>query len=147
MDATVEPTHPSALHPAHALLMMAALPLFVGTLLCDIGYARSYQIQWANFASWLLAGGLFIAAFALIWAIAELFRSRRRQGRGLVYLVLLLATWGTGFINMLVHARDAWASMPTAVVLSLIVTVLAGMATGVAISGLCHTCHLAGRTP
>ena len=147
MDATVETTHPSALHPAHALLMTAVLPLLVGVLLSDIGYARTYEIQWANFASWLLAGGLVIGGFALIWAIVELFRAQRRESRHVVYCVLLLATWIVGVINVLVHARDAWASMPTAVVLSLIVTVLAGMATGIAISGLCHTCHLAGRTP
>lgn len=147
MNATVVPSHPSALHPAHALLMMAALPLFLGALLVDIAYSRTYEIQWANFASWLLAGGLFIVAFALVWAIVELVRAQRREGRNVVYFLLVLATFVLGFINALVHARDAWASMPTGVVLSLIVAVLAALATGVAISGLCHTCHLAERTP
>lgn len=147
MNTTVEPAHPSALRPAHALLMAAVLPLFVGTLLCDVAYARTYEIQWANFASWLLAGGLFIGGFALLWAVVELVRAQRREGRRVIYFILVLATWILGFIDALVHARDAWASMPTGVVLSLIVTVLAGVATVVAVSGLCHACHLRERTP
>jgi hypothetical protein len=41
-----------------------------------------------------------------------------------------------GFINALVHARDAWGIMPTAVVLSVIVTLLACVATWIGFSRL-----------
>jgi hypothetical protein len=41
----------------------------------------------------------------------------------------LLAIWVLGFINASVHARDAWASMPTALVLSAIIALLAIAAT------------------
>ncbi|AEC20799.1 hypothetical protein PT7_2259 [Pusillimonas sp. T7-7] len=39
--------------------------------------------------------------------------------------MLLLMTWIVGFTNALMHARDAWASMPTGLILSIIVTALA----------------------
>ena len=43
--------------------------------------------------------------------------------------MLWLATWIVGFFNALMHARDAWASMPGGLVLSVITFVLACVAT------------------
>ncbi|GAB3304111.1 membrane protein [Luteimonas notoginsengisoli] len=134
MTATVDRMLGRAIHPFHAFLLAASVPLFLGALLSDITYARSYQIQWSNFASWLLAGALVFAGCALLWAVIELFRGERRGGRPLLDALLLLATWVLGFIDALVHARDAWAIMPAAVVLSVIVTVLACAATWVGLS-------------
>lgn len=136
MAVTADPIARTVLHPFHAFLLAGAVPLFLGALLSDIAYARSYQIQWGNFASWLLAGALVVAGFALLWAVIDLFRGGRRGGRPLVYVLLLLATWVLGFIDALVHARDAWGIMPTALVLSVIVTVLACAATRVGFSRL-----------
>jgi uncharacterized membrane protein len=135
----VERTRQSALHPLNAILLAAAIPLFAGALLSDIAYAKTYEIQWNNFASWLLAGGLFIGAFAVVCAIVGLVRADRREGRRIAYVVLLLATWVLGFVDALVHARDAWASMPTGLVLSTIVAVLACTAKWIALSGLGRT--------
>lgn len=47
-----------ALHPIHVVLLAGIIPLFLGGLLSDIAYASSYEIQWNNFASWLIAGAL-----------------------------------------------------------------------------------------
>lgn len=129
MTTTVVRVHSIPLHPVHSLLLAGSLPLFIGTLLSDITYANSYQIQWSNFASWLLAGALVLSGFALLCALIGLFRVERRQGPALVYFLVLLATWVLGFINALVHARDAWAMMPTGLILSVIVTVLILVAT------------------
>src|SRR3546814_1871188 len=68
-----------------AVLLAGELPLFLGGLLSDIGYAASYQIQWTNFASWLIAGALVFSGFALLWALVDLIRARRRTGRVLIY--------------------------------------------------------------
>lgn len=122
-----------ALHPLHAVLLAGTVPLLLGALLCDITYARSYHIQWANFASWLIAGALLYGAIVLVWAIVALLRYR--SGRTLLYALLVLATWVLGFIDALVHAKDAWAAMPMGLVLSAIVTVLACAATAVGFSG------------
>ena len=47
-----------------------------------------------------------------------------------------MLTWAVGFVNSLHHARDAWAIMPGALVLSAIVTVLALLATWVGFASL-----------
>jgi len=106
----------------HAFLLAAALPLFLGALLCDLAYRSSYELQWSNFAAWLMAGGLVFAGIALALALVDLFRG---GGRGIGYFLLLLATFAAGFINSLVHARDAWAVMPTGLWLSVLVVLLA----------------------
>lgn len=121
----------------HAVIAFSALPLFLGALLSDWAYSSSYQIQWLNFSSWLLAGGLVLAGLALFWAaVSTLFNRSPGHRGGKAYLLLLLATFVIGFINALVHARDAWASMPTGLVLSCIVLVLAVVSTVFGLAGL-----------
>jgi len=125
-----------ALLPVNAVLVAGATSLFAGALLSDIAYFRSYEIQWNNFSSWLLAGGLLVAAFAFLWSIVELFRTRWRVWPAVAYSVLLLATWILGFVDALVHAKDAWATMPGSLVLSAIVVALACVSLAVAWAGL-----------
>lgn len=124
------------IHPLHAVLLAGALPLFVGALLSDWAYAASYEIQWKNFASWLIPGGLVFAGFALLWTVIDLLRADLRGQRPYTYFLVLLAAWILGFVNALVHAKDAWASMPMALVLSIIVAVLAIAATWLGFSTL-----------
>ena len=119
--------------PLYAILLAGMVPLFLGTLLSDLAYSSSYEVQWKNFASWLLVGALFMGGFALLWAMIDFARGDRRSRRTILYTFLLLATWLLGFVNALVHARDAWASMPAALILSIIV---AGLALGAAWLGL-----------
>lgn len=123
---------PPRLHPLHGLFLAATVPLFLGSLLSDMAYAMSYQIQWTNFASWLITGGLFFGGCALLWAIATLVFSARHSG--FTYPILLTLTWLLGFINALVHAKDAWASMPAGAVLSAIVFVLACASTWIGLA-------------
>jgi uncharacterized membrane protein len=117
------------LHPLHAVLLAGTVPLLLGVLLSDLAYASSYEIQWKNFASWLLVGGLVFAGFALLWAVIDLSRAAPRTARQIVFVALLFVLWVLGFIDALVHAADAWASMPTAPRLSAIVALLAVIAT------------------
>jgi uncharacterized membrane protein len=133
---TVDRTHQRPLHPLHAILLAGTVPLFLGVLLSDIAYAASYEVQWKNFASWLIVGGLVFGGFALLWALVELFRADQRRRRPTIYLLLVLAIWVLGFINALVHAKDAWASMPEGLILSAIVAALAIAATGFGFSTL-----------
>lgn len=134
MAAAVDRQEGGALHPFHAILLAGTLPLFLGTLLCDLAYNSTFEIQWKNFASWLLVGALVYGGVVLLWALIDLVRARRRSGRPLLYFAIMLATWILGFINALVHAKDAWASMPAALILSVIVFVLAIAGTVVGLS-------------
>src|SRR3546814_5069914 len=78
-----------AIGPFHAVFLAATTPLFLGALLSDIAYAKSYEIQWSNFASWLLVGAMVLASIALLCGIIEFFSGRRRP----VYLLVLVAIW------------------------------------------------------
>lgn len=109
----------------HAILLFSSLPLFLGALLSDWAYAASYQVQWTNFASWLIAGGLVFGGAALLWAAIDFLRpSATRVRRAALYLLLLTSTVAVAFVNSLVHAKDGWAAMPAGLWLSLVVLLL-----------------------
>ncbi len=112
------------LHPLHALLLSSTLPLFLGVFLADLAYFKTFEIQWKNFASWLIVGALVFAGLTLLWALIALMRARWRSRANVVYLVLLLAIFVIGLINAFIHAGDAWASMPEGLVLSIVDVVL-----------------------
>lgn len=70
------------------------------------------------------------------WALVALFvgeTARTRQP--LVYFVVLLVMWVIGFINALVHAKDAGATMPEGLYLSVITALLALIAAWIGYSG------------
>jgi uncharacterized membrane protein len=124
------------LHPLHAILLGFPLPLFLGALFSDIAYWQTYQVQWANFASWLIAGALVFGGFALLAALIGLIRSRpHRRRHAAFYLVALLAMWVVGLFNALVHGKDAFAIMPEALYLSAATTLLALIAAWLGYAG------------
>jgi len=128
--------HPRALGRFDAFLVGATVPLFLGAWITDYMYWSSHQVEWSNFASWLLAGALVFCGVALLCAVIDLLRAGARDGRALVYTLVLLATWILGFIDALIHARDAWAVMPTGLMLSGLVALLACVATWIGFSHL-----------
>ncbi len=120
----------------HAILTFSTVPLFLGATLSDWAYFSSLEIQWVNFAAWLNAGGLLIAGLALLWGAVDVLRSSVKRNRGgLIYLALLLVTFVVGFINALIHGKDGWAAMPSGLILSVVVVVLAAAASAVGLAG------------
>lgn len=125
MDASPRAVAP--LHPLHLILVVGAFPLFLSALLADAAYANSYEIQWTNFASWLVVGALVFSGVALAWALLSLLRPQSRSVAHGCYVGLLALAFVLGFVNALVHAMDAWQKMPQALLLSaLSVLALAG---------------------
>ncbi|MFK3971473.1 DUF2231 domain-containing protein [Pseudomonas sp. NPDC087358] len=122
-DTTYSP-YRSLPGPLHTIVLAGAVPLFLGGLLSDIAYYQTYLIQWSNFASWLIAGGMLLCGLALLFALVNLIRASHKSGRALVYFLLLLATWVLGLVNSFEHAKDAWAVMPAGLILSVVVTLL-----------------------
>nr|WP_197976871.1 MULTISPECIES: DUF2231 domain-containing protein [unclassified Pseudomonas] len=120
----------------HAIFLAGTVPLFLGALLSDIAYYQSYQIQWSNFAAWLIAGGLVFCGLALVFALINLIRAEHKGGRAVLYFLLLLVTWVLGLVNAFEHAKDAWAVMPTGLVMSVVVTVLSLVAAWIGLSNL-----------
>jgi hypothetical protein len=70
-----------------------------------------------------------------IAVICEIF-ALVHGGRGVVYILVLAATWIVGLFDALHHARDAWWIMPMALVLSVIAVVLAGVASWIGFASL-----------
>ena len=124
------------LHPLHAIFLAFPLPLDVTALLSDRLYTTSFQIQWVNFAQWAMVGALLGGGLALLWSLIDMIRARPAQkGKRATYFVLLLLIFVLGFINELIHAKDAFATMPAGLYMSVIVTLLALAASWVGYSG------------
>ncbi|MFA0924891.1 hypothetical protein [Xanthomonas fragariae] len=132
MNSIAVPARTWAIHPFHAAVLGGVWPLFLGALMSDYAYWSSYQIQWSNFASWLLVGAMVLTTIALVCAIVGLVRG----SRNFIYVIALGAAWIVGFFDALHHARDAWAIMPAALVLSAIATLFALVATWAGLSAL-----------
>lgn len=114
------------IHPVHAVLLASSLPLFLGALLSDWAYSNTYVVQWINFAAWLNAGAMVLLGLALAWALIDFFRSDVARDRlSALYLLALITTFVVGFITALIHAKDAWATMPAGLILSVITFLLA----------------------
>jgi uncharacterized membrane protein len=79
-----------------------------------------------------------LTGLALLCSLIDWFRAPYRSRYTFIYPLLLLCTWILGFINALIHAKDAWATMPESLVLSVIVTILIGVTAWVGLTG-CHT--------
>jgi uncharacterized membrane protein len=101
-------------------------------LVTDLAYAMTFEVQWKNFASWLLVGALVFCGFAMVWALVDLVRlAADRSARRIVYAAILVVLWVLGFLDSLVHAGDAWGSMPAGLILSAILVALALAATSI----------------
>lgn len=124
----------TALQPLHAFFLAGIVPLFIGVLLNDYTYWSSYELQWKNFASWMLIGALVFNGLALLGSILSLVRADKRMGTPVAYFLLLLATFVLGLINSFIHAKDVWASMPTGLILSVITVILACTATWIGLT-------------
>jgi uncharacterized membrane protein len=135
--AFLAPSDLRPIHPLHAMLLAFALPMFLSAWLSDLAYSSSFHVQWINFAQWLIVGGLVGVGFALLWMLIVLIRDRAaRSQRQLIYCGVMLAAFILGFIDALVHAQDAYATMPAGVWLSFFVAMLAFAASWIGFSGL-----------
>jgi uncharacterized membrane protein len=132
MSSNPKSTAKIAGHPIHPMLVTIPIACFVGTLLTDIAYAETANMQWANFSAWMLTVGLIVAFFAVIAGLIDFFSDRRIRD--------LRAAWIHGIgnaialivaiFNAFIHTRDAYTSVvPTGLILS-IVTVLILCVTG-----------------
>ncbi len=104
--------HPPMVGPFHALLLAFPVALFPAALVSDIAYLNTAEMQWSNFAAWLLAGAELFAGLVLIAAIFALWRAARKA-RALMYFIITLSLFVVGLVNSFQHSRDAWSSVGT----------------------------------
>jgi len=114
-------------HPIHPMLVPVPIVCFVGTLVTDIAYWRTANMQWANMSAWMLTVGLVVSVLVVIAGLIDFLGERRIRA--------LPAAWihglGNGLalvlsiFNAFVHSRDAYTSVvPTGLILSALVVVI-----------------------
>ncbi len=119
-------------HPLHVMLVPIPITCFVGTLLTDLAYWRSDNLQWANFSAWLVTAGVIFGALAALAGITDFLGDGRIRD--------LRAAWIHGggnavallfaILNAFVHSRDGYtAVIPQGLILSAL-TVLTLLITG-----------------
>ncbi|MDB5726074.1 MAG: hypothetical protein JWQ16_2828 [Novosphingobium sp.] len=128
----------NGLKPLHAILLAFPVVLFVSAVLADAAFLKTAQMQWSNFSAWLIAGGLVLGGVVILWALVEVVRARSRR-QPLIYLLILAVMWVIGFLNELLHSRDAWYSVTaTGLLLSVITAALALAAGWIGFRGISH---------
>ena len=113
--------------PLHPTLVSFPIACIGGTLLTDIAYWQTANMQWANFSAWLLAAGLVVALFAGIAGLIDLIADRRVRALGIAwgYAGGNLLAWLIAIFNSFVHSRDSWTSVvPTGLILSALTVVI-----------------------
>jgi uncharacterized membrane protein len=114
-------------HPLHPMLVPFPIVCFVGTLVTDIAYARTANMQWANFSSWLLTAGLVMTVFAVIAGLIDFLGDPRirRLRPAWIHVVGNVLAVVLAIINAFVHTRDGWtAVVPTGLTLSALVVLI-----------------------
>lgn len=112
---------PRLLHPFFVGLGGA---LLMAALFSDYMYFSNSLIQWSNFSTWLILGGLVLALVAAIFLLIDIFALGAGPIRWIDLGLLGIATI-LSILNELVHTRDAWTSVvPTGITLSIVVTIL-----------------------
>jgi uncharacterized membrane protein len=124
--------------PIHAMLVPFPIVCLIGALLADIAFIKSEgQVQWHNFADWLLLFGTALAVPAALFGLIDFLgnRSENRPRIGWWHMGLNVTAVVLAVVNNFVHARDGWtAVVPAGITLS-VLTVLV-----LAVSG-----HLGGK--
>lgn len=127
VQATPQSTARIAGHPIHPMLVPIPIVCFVGTLVTDIAYWRTANMQWANFSAWLLSVGLIVSALAALAGAVDFFGDRgiRRLRPAWIHAAGNAVALILSIINVFVHSRDAYTSVvPAGLILSALVVLI-----------------------
>ena len=103
---------------------------FVAGLIFDVVYMKTAEVLWNKAAAWVIAIGLVIAVIPrlinlyLVWFPRNYERNK----------ISLIGFWFYGFgilaaiLNSFVHSRDAYASVPDNVILSVVTVIFISIA-------------------
>jgi uncharacterized membrane protein len=123
----------------HGVVLAFPVALFTSAVVADIAYLRTAELQWSNFAAWLITGGLLFGAVALICAVLGALLALRtsRLRPWLLHLLLLAAMCVLGLINAFKHSQDGWSSVGAfGLALSILCALLALAASAMAYAGV-----------
>ena len=114
-------------HPIHPMLVPVPIVCFVGTLVTDLAYWHTANVQWANFSAWLLSVGLVISIFVVLAGVIDFFGDRRirRLRPAWIHAFGNAVALVLAIVNAFVHSRDAYTSVvPEGLILSALVVLI-----------------------
>jgi uncharacterized membrane protein len=114
-------------HPVHTILVPIPIACFIGTLLSDIAYAETANMQWANFSAWMLAIGILVAIVAAIFGLIDFLGDARIRDLMVAWVHFIGNATAVvlSIINAFVHSRDAYTSVvPAGLILSALVVAI-----------------------
>ena len=99
--------------------------LFIAALIFDIIYVYSANLMWTKSASWLILIALLFAVIPRVINLVQVWFSaaRRTLPAGKIDFWLNLIAILVAILNCFVHARDAYAAVPQAVICSAITVI------------------------
>jgi uncharacterized membrane protein len=117
--------------PVYAALVQFPVVCFIGALLTDIAYYRSGNYMWNDFSAWLVTIGCVMAGLTAVGGLITWLHHRHVRTLPLagLHVAVSLAVLVVAIFNAFVHSRDAFAVMPTGLILSAIVVALMLLAT------------------
>ena len=111
--------------PIHAVLIPIAAALFLATLVTDLLYLWTVQVQWETFSIWLLTLGLFVAGISGIALLYDLLGRRRLFRPAWAPLIAAVVGAVLELFNAFIHSRDGYtAVVPQGLILSAVVAVI-----------------------
>jgi uncharacterized membrane protein len=112
-----------ARRPLFPMLMTFPATCFLGALVTDIAYARSFEMTWESFSIWLITAGMVVGGIAVAIGLFQAFVQHRWPTRVQMigYAVVLILS----LFNAFVHSRDAYTSVvPEGLTLSALVALV-----------------------
>ena len=111
------------------LYILASFPiaLFSASMATDVAYMQTTTQVWADFSAWMLFGAEAGGVAAAVVGLVVLILNRRVRRTRPIWPVVVgaVSVLITGFINNLVHSRDAWTSVvPTGLSLSVLTVIV-----------------------
>lgn len=99
---------------------------FAAAWIFDILYIKTFQIMWTDAASWLIAIGLLIAIIPRLISLVQVWVTQRHSVTKAekLHFWLWLVAIVLAIFNAFVHSRDAYAVVPSGVILSTAVVIL-----------------------
>ena len=112
------------LRPLHPLFVGLGGALLMAALFTDYMYFSNALMQWANFSTWLITGGLVLALIAALVLVLDFVLGRAGPiswpDFGLLAVAAILS-----IVNVFIHTRDGWRSVvPSGITVSAIVAIL-----------------------
>lgn len=126
MTSQVTSRHSTFAVAVYSLLHPVPLGFFVAGWIFDIIYIYSTEVIWTQGASWLIAIGLVIAIIprlinlVQVWVGAAYPQGSAVKVHFWSYLVAIVLE----IFNAFIHSRDAFAVVPTGVILSTLAVIL-----------------------